>query len=222
MASFSDAWHHFKHTEQLDDNQLDYFKQYASLLAQRAAQINLTTIIKEQDIINYHFKDSLAAGHFVSLMQYKVLADVGTGGGFPGIPLKIKYPQLPVYLLEVNQKKVNFLHEVITTLGLANVEVLSIDWRTFLRTTSYAVDLFCARASLAPAELLRMFQPASAYRHAQLLYWASTKWQPTAIEQPYITHQYRYHIAAKERVLVQFAIQPGHDPLGHKAASEVS
>jgi len=199
-----DIWNSFAHTHQLTDTQLDLFKQYATLLQDWSVKINLTTITSAPDILDYHFADSLAAAPLIAKNNYHTIADIGTGGGFPGIPLKIKFPHLTVYLLEVNQKKINFLHEVIRALSLENVIIVDLDWRTFLRTTNYSIDLFCARASLSVKELLRVFA-SDQYRNVHLLYWASTQWQPTDHEQTYLVEQYPYQVGNKQRVLIQFA-----------------
>lgn len=201
----TDIWDSFAHAQQLTNTQLELFKQYAALLQDWSAKINVTTITNEQDIRDYHFADSLAAAPLIAQNNYQTIADVGTGGGFPGLPLKIKFPHLQVYLLEVNQKKINFLREVIAALSLDNVIIIDLDWRTFLRTTTYPIDLFCARASLSVTELTRLFAPSCHYRNAHLLYWASTQWQPTAQEQQYLVQQYPYVVGNKQRVLVQFA-----------------
>lgn len=201
----TDIWDSFARAQQLTNSQLELFKQYATLLQDWSAKINVTTITNEQDILDYHFSDSLAAAPIIVQNKIQTIADVGTGGGFPGLPLKIKFPHLNVYLLEVNQKKINFLREVIAALSLDNVTIIDLDWRTFLRTTTYPIDLFCARASLSVKELTRLFASSCHYRNAQLLYWASTQWQPTVQEQQYLAQQYPYAVGNKQRVLIQFS-----------------
>ena len=71
----------------------------------------------------------------VDLNKVKVIVDVGSGAGFPGIPLKILFPHLGIILIEVNKKKQRFLQTVIRILELKDIEVCGLDWRTFLRKT---------------------------------------------------------------------------------------
>ncbi len=109
---------------------------------------NITRITSLADILEYHYRDALHLDRFIDMQQIKTICDIGTGGGIPGIPLKIKYPHLHVVLIEVNGKKIAFLRDLIETLGLKNVEIVDLDWRTFLRQTNMPIDLFVARASL--------------------------------------------------------------------------
>jgi 16S rRNA (guanine527-N7)-methyltransferase len=144
----------------------------------------------------------LALKHAIDLSMIASVADVGSGGGFPGIPLAIKYPHVLVLLIEVNQKKVRFLQEVIRVLGLANVSISDYDWRTFLRQTTYDIQLFCARASLQPEELIHLFKPSCQYQHAQLVYWASAQWKPDKRLNPYIVGDISYTVDKKQRRLI--------------------
>lgn len=87
-------------------------------------KINLTAIKDEQEIAVKHFLDSLACSKAIAAAPSAPLLDIGTGAGFPGLPLKILYPALPVTLLEPNQKKTAFLRHVIGTLHIADATVL--------------------------------------------------------------------------------------------------
>ncbi len=108
-----------------------------------------------------------------------------------------------VTLIEVNTKKIQFLDTVITELGLSDrISVFDEDWRTFLRTTSENIQLFCVRASLQPEELIRLFKPASPYKNSVLVYWASSTWQPSTAVAPYITKDIAYTILNRNRRLI--------------------
>jgi 16S rRNA (guanine(527)-N(7))-methyltransferase RsmG len=179
--------------------QLDQFRLYHELLAHAIYNI---TAIKAEDFETLHFQDSLALLDWFRPQQG--LMDVGSGGGFPGIPLAILNPDMPVVLVEVAHKKRLFLEKVICTLELAHVSVCSLDWRGCLRNTAYSVDVVCARASLAPREMVRMFQPASPYRHATLAYWASAQWEPGSEERPWVRTQHSYLIEGRRRKIVFF------------------
>lgn len=191
----------------LSDEQLEQLKHYALLLQQASKQFNVTTLMSMHDIVYHHFMDSLMPLGNFDFKSIRAYADVGAGGGFPGIPLKIANPSLPVVLIEVSSKKADFLRSVAEKLSLQDVIVEELDWRTFLRKTSYPIDLFVSRASLHTDELMRMFKPSSPYRDAQLIYWASRHWQITALEKPYYDKEYLYTIENRPRKLVFFKSQ---------------
>jgi 16S rRNA (guanine527-N7)-methyltransferase len=200
----SQDWLSFQQANDLSGKQLGMFQQYYALLSEWGANINLTTILDLPDVLNYHFTDSLELSKALDLSQIASIADVGSGGGFPGIPLKIKYPHLKVTLIEVVGKKVSFMQEVVAQLGLEDVEVVQMDWRTFLRSYSVKIDLFLARASLPIPELLRVFKPSSFNKGSQLVYWASESWQPTEEQANLISKQSDYSVGGKQRKLIFF------------------
>lgn len=187
----------------LSPDKIDLFYQYAQLLDE--ATCNVTTIRTLADIVSYHFADSLELGQALQLCNQTII-DVGSGGGFPGIPLKIAYPNCQLILIEVCAKKRAFLQEVINKLNLSGITIEEKDWRTFLRSTRYSVDVVCARASLAPHELLRMFQPSSPYKQASLVYWASSLWEPSEKERTLLHKIYPYQVGDRQRKLAFFHI----------------
>lgn len=195
-------WRVFVKRYQLNDVQESQFRQYMHALEQWEEFGNITAITDERAIIELHFEDSLALTKFVDFSQINSIADVGSGGGFPGIPLAIKFPNLHVYLIEVSHKKIMFLERLIQELHLTNITIIPLDWRTFLRKTSHDIALCCARASLAVTELVRMFKPSSPYKHAQLVYWASYDWQAPKQVAPLIKEQWQYHVGGRERRLI--------------------
>lgn len=201
----SSGWADFAQNHDLDAAQLAACARYYELLIEWNERINLTAITAMQDVIDYHFVDSLLVGNYADLAGSSGLVDVGTGGGFPGIPLKIKYPELPVYLIEVTAKKCAFLELVIKELGLENIQVVQLDWRTFLRKTSYDADIICARASLRPDELVWALKPTSHYRDARIIYWASSEWKPDEREASCLISEEPYTVGAKQRKYIFFA-----------------
>ncbi len=188
----------------LNNLQLVQLQTYLQELVVWNAKFNLTAIEKPVDMVALHFADSLSASDFLDFRQIHSLIDVGSGAGFPGLPLKIRYPHLKITLLEVVGKKVQFLEHLVGMLQLDNVVVKPVDWRTFLRCNQVEVDLVCARASLQPSELVRIFKPNSWCQNVTLVYWAAQNWQPQESEQPFITDQFEYQILDRCRKLIVF------------------
>ena len=109
---------------ELDLNQKDAFIKYKELLKEWNQKINITTITDDDEIDIKHFLDSLTPLSTALFDGNKSLIDIGTGGGFPGIPLKIARPDLNVLLLDSLNKRIVFLNHVLEQLGLKNIEAL--------------------------------------------------------------------------------------------------
>ena len=105
----------------LDEKEQELFGIYLRELIEWNRKINITSIKTTEDIVIKHFLDSLMVLNYITLSGR--VADIGSGGGFPGIPLKIKKPSLYVVLMESNRKKANFLRHTIRSLGLQGIEV---------------------------------------------------------------------------------------------------
>lgn len=105
----------------ITDEQLSLFDKYYDLLISWNEKINLTTITDERDVLYKHFLDSLSPMSKFDFSGKRIL-DVGTGAGFPGIPLAIMNPQADFVLLDSLNKRINYLNEVIDVLGLSNVK----------------------------------------------------------------------------------------------------
>ena len=117
-----------KYLEELNiyptQDQLDKLNKFYKLLIEWNEKINLTRIVEEKDVYLKHFYDSLTITKEVDLSKVNTLCDVGTGAGFPGIVLKIMYPNLKVTLIDSLQKRVNYLNEIIKALELTNIEAI--------------------------------------------------------------------------------------------------
>jgi 16S rRNA (guanine527-N7)-methyltransferase len=107
---------------ELSDKELSLFIRYLDELKLWNRKINLTGLTNDRDIITNHFLDSISASHFVG--EGALLLDIGSGAGFPGIPLKIVTPALEVTLLDSSQKKVMFMREIVRTLGLEGISAV--------------------------------------------------------------------------------------------------
>ena len=107
---------------ELKEEQLEKFYLYMNILLEWNEKINLTAITNEEEIILKHFVDSLTINKYIE--EGKSIIDVGTGAGFPGIPIKILREDLKVTLLDSLNKRINFLNEVIEKLDLKNIECI--------------------------------------------------------------------------------------------------
>jgi 16S rRNA (guanine527-N7)-methyltransferase len=110
-------------SQPLSPEQLKQFELYLELLLKWNAKISLTAIRNPEDIARRHFGESLFAGEHLNTLASSSLHDLGSGAGFPGLPVKISSPHLDVTLIESQQKKAAFLREVIRTLKLERVNV---------------------------------------------------------------------------------------------------
>jgi 16S rRNA (guanine527-N7)-methyltransferase len=117
----------FLSPEALSPQQLSKVSEYLKLLLRWNSKVNLTSVRIPEEILTRHFGESFfAARHlFSSGVARGSAIDVGSGTGFPGLPIKIFAPELELTLIESNHKKVAFLREVVRTLELSNVRVLA-------------------------------------------------------------------------------------------------
>lgn len=128
------------------EEQLEKFYQYMNMLLEWNEKINLTAIVEPKEVILKHFIDSLTINKY--LKENATLADVGTGAGFPGIPLKILRPDIKITLVDSLNKRINFLNEVIEKLNLEDIETVHSRIEDFGKNKSYRekFDYVTARA----------------------------------------------------------------------------
>jgi 16S rRNA (guanine527-N7)-methyltransferase len=128
----------------VNNQQVLQIQQYIKILLHWNEKINLTAIRDPLEILNRHFCESMYAAAVVPVENGR-LADVGSGGGFPGIPLKIIRPDLQVFLIESNIKKATFLAEVVRELGLTDARVIVSRYEELGEEVA-PLDFACSRA----------------------------------------------------------------------------
>lgn len=131
---------------ELTDAQLQKLEKFYELLIFWNEKINLTRITKKEDVYLKHFYDSLTLYKVINLNNDFTLCDVGSGAGFPGIVLKIVFPNLKVTLIDSLQKRVNYLNEIIQELDLFNIEAIHTRAEDYARNNREKFDIVTARA----------------------------------------------------------------------------
>lgn len=132
----------------LTDTQVNQFETYYELLVEWNKVMNLTGITEYDEVMQKHFVDSLSIVKAADLGQCKKVLDMGTGAGFPGIPIKIVYPHLEVVLLDSLNKRIKFLNEVIGKLGLSGITAIHGRGEDYAKQKEYRemFDLCVSRA----------------------------------------------------------------------------
>ena len=130
----------------ITDLQLEKLNQFYELLISWNQKMNLTRITEKEDVYLKHFYDSLTISKVIDLNQDLTLCDVGSGAGFPGIVLKICFPNLKITLLDSLQKRVNYLNEIIKELDLKDIEAIHTRAEEYAKQNREKFDIVTARA----------------------------------------------------------------------------
>lgn len=149
-----------KQNIELDESKAQALKKFKELLVEWNEKMNLTAITEDYEVIIKHFVDCLECTHLIT--NEKKIIDVGTGAGFPGMPLAIYYPQIEFTLLDGLNKRLIFLEEVINKLGLKNVKIVHARAEEAARNEDF-FESFDAVVSRAVANLPVLLEYTSPY-----------------------------------------------------------
>jgi len=139
----------------LNDEMLKQFDLYYELLIEWNKKMNLTGIIDYEQVYLKHFYDSLTICKIINLND-QLLCDIGSGAGFPGIPLKIAFPNLKITLVDSLGKRCVFLNEVISKLNLDGIKVINDRAENFTKNNREKFDIVTARAVAPLNQLLEL------------------------------------------------------------------
>ena len=129
-----------------DNDKLLKLEKYYELLIDWNNKINLTAIVDKEQVYLKHFYDSLTLFKIVDLNKVDSLCDLGTGAGFPGIVIKIFFPNIKITLVDALNKRINFLNEVVQKLNLSNVTLIHSRAEDYGRNYRECFDVVTARA----------------------------------------------------------------------------
>jgi len=131
---------------QLDNEQLNQLETFYTLLIEWNQKMNLTRIVDKEEVYLKHFYDSLTIIKEIDLSQELSLCDVGSGAGFPGIVLKIAFPNLKITLIDSLLKRVNYLNEIIKKLNLTGIKAIHVRAEEYAKNHREEFDIVTARA----------------------------------------------------------------------------
>ncbi len=131
---------------EITKDQLDKLNRYYELLVGWNEKINLTSIIEKDQVYLKHFYDSLTLSQIIDLTKEETLCDIGTGAGFPGMILKIVFPNLKVTLVDALEKRIKFLDIVIKELDLRGIETVHQRSEEYAKLNRNRFDITTARA----------------------------------------------------------------------------
>ena len=143
----------------LDDDKLAKLERYYELLIEWNEKINLTRIVEKEDVYLKHFYDSLTLIKAIDLNNVDSLCDIGTGAGFPGMVIKIVFPNINITLVDALNKRINFLNEVIKELNLDKIETIHARAEEYGKTNRELYDVVVARAVANISTLLEYSIP---------------------------------------------------------------
>ena len=146
-----------ENNQMLLPEQIEQFYKYMNLLIEWNEKMNLTAITESNEVIEKHFVDCLTIMPYIK--EDSQIIDVGTGAGFPGVPVKIANPTLQITLLDSLNKRINFLNEVIDNLELNNIQAIHSRAEEYVKENRETYDIAVSRAVAELPTLLEYLLP---------------------------------------------------------------
>lgn len=125
----------------LSDHQISQFETYYKVLVEWNEKMNLTGITEREQVYIKHFYDSLSVSFFTDMMEKRCIADIGSGAGFPSIPLKIAFPHLEVTIVDSLNKRIQFLNHLVSELKLTGVTAFMVGRKILLVKECTAINM---------------------------------------------------------------------------------
>lgn len=169
---------------QLSSLQVEQFEKYYNFLVEYNKIVNLTSIVEREDVYIKHFYDSALSARLINLSNNKTLLDMGSGAGFPGVVLKILFPNLEVYLVDSVNKKIVFLEKLIKELNLVGIHTIC-DRSENIKNIK--VDILTARA-VKTLDLIFKYSKNLVRKHGFIIAYKSKNYKD---ELKYITDAYK-------------------------------
>lgn len=144
---------------EINEKQLEQLNKYYELLCIWNEKINLTRIVKKEEVYLKHFYDSATLNSIIELNSIENICDFGTGAGFPGIVIKILFPKIHITLVDSLNKRIKFLNEVIKNLDLKDIEAVHSRIEDYAKQNREKYDLVVARAVASLNILLEYSAP---------------------------------------------------------------
>ena len=145
--------------ENLINKNLEAFNKYYEVLVEENSKYNLTNITLKDEVFEKHFNDSIYMNKIIDLNSVESLCDIGSGAGFPALPLKIAYPHLKITIIEPTLKRVNFMRMICNILDLKDVTIINGRAEDVINDYREAFDVVTARAVANLQMLLELTVP---------------------------------------------------------------
>jgi 16S rRNA (guanine527-N7)-methyltransferase len=130
----------------INSEKLHLLEKYYNMLFEKNKVMDLTNIIEKESVYLKHFYDSLTLFKMINLNEVNNLCDIGSGAGFPGLVIKIIFPNIKIVLIDSLEKRIKFLNEVIEELDLKNIEAINIRAEDYARKNREVFDIVTSRA----------------------------------------------------------------------------